>query len=373
MNIPPRHPSFLPAHEIETNKMSSAALQTAPHQPTSVGSHSPVAATSNRPYTAGSSQSREPYYNQSPANASSPASTRRPSRRPSGNGASNNQSSQYNSPVMGNSPPVNSRGSSNTASPATASPNAFPSMAPGDPSRGIPPVVSTRTSSSRTNSAAFANNAAVSAASAAERSSRRREHGDERTTNSPREVRRESNAVQTNGIDGDKGKEEALAAAAAASRSRRRGQESKEALPHRPSGNREQRNAQPPSAIPARMTSTGNSSPSGPSRQSSEVLSRVVVSKPEVDLDRERERMAEAVPSSPTSPATQTSPMGKLSVVPADGVDDSARVHRSRHDHSKKEKSSSRFGEYFLGATLGEGEFGKVKMGWKQEGGVQVG
>jgi protein-serine/threonine kinase len=25
-----------------------------------------------------------------------------------------------------------------------------------------------------------------------------------------------------------------------------------------------------------------------------------------------------------------------------------------------------------LGNTLGEGEFGKVKMGWKQEGGVQV-
>jgi hypothetical protein len=25
-----------------------------------------------------------------------------------------------------------------------------------------------------------------------------------------------------------------------------------------------------------------------------------------------------------------------------------------------------------LGNTIGEGEFGKVKLGWKQEGGVQV-
>ena len=37
-----------------------------------------------------------------------------------------------------------------------------------------------------------------------------------------------------------------------------------------------------------------------------------------------------------------------------------------------RERRTARFGEYYLGNTLGEGEFGKVKMGWKQEGGVQV-
>ena len=44
---------------------------------------------------------------------------------------------------------------------------------------------------------------------------------------------------------------------------------------------------------------------------------------------------------------------------------------RSRHDHSRREKHT-RFGEYILGNTIGEGEFGKVKLGWKP-GGVQVG
>ncbi|KAK5187165.1 hypothetical protein LTR16_009576, partial [Cryomyces antarcticus] len=35
-------------------------------------------------------------------------------------------------------------------------------------------------------------------------------------------------------------------------------------------------------------------------------------------------------------------------------------------------RRETKFGEYILGQTLGEGEFGKVKMGWKKEGGVQV-
>lgn len=97
------------------------------------------------------------------------------------------------------------------------------------------------------------------------------------------------------------------------------------------------------------------------------MLNRVVISPLEVDRERERERMAEAIPSSP--PAH----MGVISTEPAE---DTGRGSRSRHDHatssSRKEKSS-KFGEYYLGNTLGEGEFGKVKMGWKQEGGVQVG
>lgn len=101
------------------------------------------------------------------------------------------------------------------------------------------------------------------------------------------------------------------------------------------------------------------------------MLNRVIISKPEVDIERERERMAEAVPSSPTS----NSAAAGLRVVDNEGVEDTRRGgSRSRHDHasSGKREKNSRFGEYYLGNTLGEGEFGKVKMGWKQEGGVQV-
>ena len=99
----------------------------------------------------------------------------------------------------------------------------------------------------------------------------------------------------------------------------------------------------------------------------------MVISRPEVDIDREKARMAEAIPSSPASHQPST-PTGTLSVVGAEGVDDGARGTRSRHDHSSstKPEKSTRFGDYFLGNTLGEGEFGKVKMGWKQEGGIQV-
>ncbi|TVY44946.1 Serine/threonine-protein kinase [Lachnellula occidentalis] len=357
--------------------MSSAALQAAPHQPTSVSSHSPVAATaSNRPYTAGSSHSREQqYYNQNPPNAS-PSSTRRPNRRPSGNGANSNnlnspqQQAQYYSPpgnTSSTSAPVTSRSqhsSSQATSPivSTLPSTGYPTMAPGDAQTGRAPVVSPRTSSNR--------NPAHAAASTAERNSRR--PGYNEPTNSPRaaqgdgsqdrvERQRSNGNTQVNGADrGD----DAVAAANAAARSRRRQQPSNEAvLPHRPSGSRDGR--VPPQSSSARPAASTRS-PETLSRENSHILNVVKVSDPEQDLIREEERKAEAIPSSPTH-----APMG---VISNEGAPDVPRSGgRSRHDHtaSKREKSS-KFGDYFLGATLGEGEFGKVKMGWKQEGGVAV-
>ncbi|TVY86929.1 Serine/threonine-protein kinase [Lachnellula willkommii] len=357
--------------------MSSAALQAAPHQPTSVSSHSPVAATaSNRPYTAGSSQSREQqYYNQNPSNAS-PSSTRRPNRRPSGNGANSNnlnspqQQTQYYSPsgnTSSTSAPVNPRSqpSSHASSPivSTLPPTGYPTMAPGDPQTGRAPVVSPRTSSNR--------NPAQAAASTAERNSRRAGYNE--SANSPRaaqsdgsqdrvERQRSNGNTQVNGVDrGD----DAAAAANAAARSRRRQQPSNEAiLPHRPSGSRDAR--VPPQSSSARAAASTRS-PETLSRENSHILNVVKVSDPEQDLIREQERKAEAIPSSPTTHA----PMG---VISNEGAPDAPRSGgRSRHDHTaNKREKSSKFGDYFLGATLGEGEFGKVKMGWKQEGGVAV-
>lgn len=48
-------------------------------------------------------------------------------------------------------------------------------------------------------------------------------------------------------------------------------------------------------------------------------------------------------------------------------------AQRSRQEHLRNApKRETKFGNYILGQTIGEGEFGKVKMGWKKEGGVQV-
>jgi protein-serine/threonine kinase len=103
-------------------------------------------------------------------------------------------------------------------------------------------------------------------------------------------------------------------------------------------------------------------------RENSEVIKRVVVSNPVVDIAREEERMAEARPA---PVASDTSSGAGLALVGSEGVDDSAR---RRQDYSKQSsrRKDVQFGEYMLGQTLGEGEFGKVKLGWKKDGSVQV-
>jgi protein-serine/threonine kinase len=349
--------------------MSSATLQSAPHQSTSVGSRSPIVATSSsgRAYTSGSPQSRDPYYNQTPTNAL--PSSRRPSRRPSAND-SPQQPQQYSPSGSAPAPVVATRGSTSIhASPIVANASSeYAVMAPGDHQRGVPPVVSPRTSSNR------------SGAHGADRSAKRAGYTSE-SANSPRvttdgqqdraDRQRSNGNTQANGAD--KGDDASTAASAA--RSRRRAADSpRDALPHRPSGGPEPRSANLTSAVQERRPApAADPSTPGLSREGSEVLNRVVISRPEVDIEREKARMAEAIPSSPASHQPST-PIGTLSVVGAEGVEDGGRGPRSRHDHSSstKPEKSMRFGDYFLGNTLGEGEFGKVKMGWKQEGGIQV-
>ncbi|EQL02777.1 serine/threonine protein kinase [Ophiocordyceps sinensis CO18] len=59
-------------------------------------------------------------------------------------------------------------------------------------------------------------------------------------------------------------------------------------------------------------------------------------------------------------------------VVSPSGAPEERRATRSRHDHSRSLKGTSKFGDFILGNTIGEGEFGKVKLGWKQDSSVQV-
>ena len=104
-------------------------------------------------------------------------------------------------------------------------------------------------------------------------------------------------------------------------------------------------------------------------KESSTVINSVLVSDPSVDIEREQVRQASGPVVSP--PEKSQSP--GLGLVGSDGVDDGGRGGlRSRHDYSGSRRKETTFGQYILGQTLGEGEFGKVKLGWKKDGSIQV-
>lgn len=96
----------------------------------------------------------------------------------------------------------------------------------------------------------------------------------------------------------------------------------------------------------------------------------MLVSQPEVDIDRSRAREALAQPHPAETPEEDAVSPPVVTSAEQHG-EETRRGGRSRHDFSKREKHT-KFGEYILGNTIGEGEFGKVKLGWKQEGGIQV-
>lgn len=197
--------------------------------------------------------------------------------------------------------------------------------------------------------------AVTAAVSAATRASTK---VDERQPNSPRMPvtgdgqEREISNGRTTGSEGSR--DDAVAAANAASRSRRRTEQDQQ-LPFRPTSSRDASN---PTSRSSRQA-TSATSPPGPTREPSEVINRLVVSSPEVDVERERIRLLEVGAGD-----------NDAAVANSETKEETPR-RRQDHSSSKREKTS-KFGEYFLGSTLGEGEFGKVKMGWKQSGGPDV-
>ncbi|KAK6833170.1 serine/threonine-protein kinase ksp1 [Apiospora arundinis] len=270
--------------------MSSAALQAAPHQPTSLNSHP---------------SGQEGYYARENLPSASPASSKRPSRRPSGN------STGY--PDQQQSSPMTSRTA--MASPVPVAAVEYQHSPPNNRRRHEPPTAPPRTSSTQHSS------------------SRRAARAEERASSSSRAP----NGEASNSRHGQNGYDDP--------RSRRTPQET-------PRGRQDSATISTAMPIRTNPTSSTRSSSKQPSREASEVLNQIVVSQPEVDLDRERERQEEA-----------------HALAAASAHDE--RGGRSRHDHSKREKAT-KFGDYYLGSTIGEGEFGKVKLGWKQDGGVQV-
>lgn len=104
-------------------------------------------------------------------------------------------------------------------------------------------------------------------------------------------------------------------------------------------------------------------------KESSNVINSVQVSDPVVDHEREQVRQVSASPAA--------APGDIAAGYPNDPAEDGARTgHRSRHDYNNNgntiKRKETTFGHYILGQTLGEGEFGKVKLGWKRDGSIQV-
>ena len=99
-------------------------------------------------------------------------------------------------------------------------------------------------------------------------------------------------------------------------------------------------------------------------REESVIINRVVTSSPQEDIAREQARMAESRGVAPPMDVTPTAAMDD---------DSNRRAPKSRStEKSDRARKEILFGEYVLGQTLGEGEFAKVKMGWKKHDGVQV-
>lgn len=104
---------------------------------------------------------------------------------------------------------------------------------------------------------------------------------------------------------------------------------------------------------------------------SNTVLNQALISDPDEDIVREKERLMEAQ----TSIGEVSDSLAGLGLVGDERDDDVGRGNaRTRQDLSTSsgKRKETTFGRYILGQTLGEGEFAKVKLGWKRDGSVQV-
>jgi len=152
-----------------------------------------------------------------------------------------------------------------------------------------------------------------------------------------------------------------------AAQTRRKGKESP-----RHQGSSSRSKPSPSQPAHSRSASAVGQPPTGTNlpREESAVINRIVVADPQEDIAREQARQAESIP---TTSGAELTPITGLGLVGSEGVDDGGRgAGRSRQDHSQGSGKRSRFGNYVLGQTLGEGEFGKVKMGWKKDSSVEV-
>lgn len=162
----------------------------------------------------------------------------------------------------------------------------------------------------------------------------------------------------------DRPRDDTATAAASAARSRRKGPSSPDG-PHRAASTRERGGHSAPTQSRSEATMHPSTAAGPLAREYSDVINRVVVSDPHEDVERAQERVAEAQPA-PINSDSRKAPEMNDDLLPPPGP---AR----RQDYSKSSRRKDvQFGDYVLGQTLGEGEFGKVKLGWKKDGSSQV-
>ena len=164
-------------------------------------------------------------------------------------------------------------------------------------------------------------------------------------------------------------RDDTAASAASTARSRRKDPSSPEGSQW--ATNTRERGQQPSSSTQSRpgAAMVPTSMPGPLVREYSEVLNRVVVSDPTEDAERLQERVAEAQPVVLGGEASSAAGQG-----PSQSEASEPRGPARRQDYSKSNsrRKDVQFGDYMLGQTLGEGEFGKVKLGWKKDGSSQV-
>lgn len=291
----------------------SAALQTANHQPPTLSS--PPLSSSNRPYPSHSSPVIDANNVHSTA-TSSPSSRRPPSRKTSGNGHSST---------------LDHNGLPSTRSGVPYHPQ---QAAPSDRSGTMPPSAPPRTSSNQQGG-----------------SSRRAYPPNERQSNSHGQSRRDDSRSATR-ADGHPSAENGH-------RSKRATNPSYHQDPtKRPVETRESRGAT--AVIPVR---THQSASGKPSREATGGDPRPAAKVDDLqDPHTENHVPRPSDDGAAPPPAVGMSPPGE-----------ERRTGRSRHDYSRAPRGNAVFGDFILGNTIGEGEFGKVKLGWRQDSNAQVG
>ncbi|KAK5992694.1 Serine/threonine-protein kinase ppk1 [Cladobotryum mycophilum] len=294
--------------------MSSAALQTAPHQPTALPSNG------TRQYApTHTSPNREIYNAHQSASGTSPSSRRPPSRKTSG---AAQVPFDPNSSVVSRTAAGTTRPSEHISPGSDRLSNAAPVAPPRTSSTHLPPT------------------------------QRRTQYSSEKMNNSPRHGQSDSSRTASRG-DANGATNEGRS---------RRAQSQSQHSPQDTGAYTPSRDAHPAeTSLPVRQHPAANSKPP---REASESLNRAISNGEDAHGHDGRTNYH-------TSNSQDADPAAPPPVVPTSASGDERRT-RSRHDHSRSHKSTTKFGDFILGNTIGEGEFGKVKLGWKQDSSVQV-